>query len=425
MTYEEALDYLASLAPRGWRLGLDRMAELARRSGLEHNLGHGKAKYIHIAGTNGKGSVTAYVQSILIEAGYRTGAFFSPYVYDVRERVQVGRELIPTSDFARLTTELRPIAEALGETAFGGVTEFELKTAIGFRYWTERACDWVALEVGLGGRLDSTNIVDPAASVIVSIGLDHTAILGDTYDAIAREKAGVIKPGKPVVMGCLPREASQVVESEAAARNAPLWRLGREIELIEEDGWTVCLPSRRIAGLRPGLTGAKQPEAMALAVAACEAAGVGADDDGLRRGVANAYAPGRFEQTQFCGKRWVLDGAHNGEAAEVLAETLRAELPGARFTLITGMVRGHEPTRFYTPLVPLVDRAIVVPIDFHRAFPVEELAELMKGVLIVEPSTSVDDAVERACLGENPILVTGSFYLVGEVGRRLGLPGKR
>lgn len=420
MTFEEALDYLAGLAPRGWRLGLDRMAEFARRAGLEHNLGHGSAKYIHVAGTNGKGSVTAYVQSILVEAGCKAGAFFSPFVYDMRERVQVGRELIPKHDFARITQELRPIADALSETEFGGITEFEFKTAIGFRYWTECQCDWVALEVGLGGRLDSTNIIDPAASVIVSIGLDHISVLGDTYESIAKEKAGVIKPGRPVMMGRLPEAACRVVEAEASAQHAPLWRLDHEIELFQEDGWTVRLPGRTITGLRPGLTGAKQPEAMALAIAACVAAGVGADDEAMRRGVSKAYAPGRFEQIQFCGKKWVLDGAHNGEAAAVLADTIRSELPGARLTLITGMVRGHDPARFYTPLAPLIDRAIAVPIDFHRAYPVEELAELTAGVLTLQPSGSVTAAIEEACLGREPVLVTGSFYLVGEVGRRLG-----
>lgn len=422
MTYEEALDYLASLAPRGWRLGLDRMAEFERRAGLEHNLGHGRARYIHVAGTNGKGSVTAYVQSILVEAGCKAGAFFSPYVYDMRERVQVGRDLIPKEDFARITEALRPIADTLSETEFGGITEFEFKTAIGFQYWTECQCDWVALEVGLGGRLDSTNIIDPAASVIVSIGLDHISVLGDTYESIAREKAGVIKPGRPVMMGRLPESARHVVEAEARAQRAPLWRLDHEIELVEDDGWTVRVPGRTVTGLRPGITGTKQPEAMALAVAACVAAGVEADDQALRKGASKAYAPGRFEQAQFGGRRWVLDGAHNGEAAAVLADTLRAELPGSRFTLITGMVRGHDPARFYTPLAPLVDRAIAVPIEFHRAYPVDELSELATGVLKMEPCSSVAEAIERACLDMNPILVTGSFYLVGDIGRRLGLP---
>jgi dihydrofolate synthase/folylpolyglutamate synthase len=224
------------------------------------------------------------------------------------------------------------------------------------------------------------------------------------------------------MMGRLPAAARDVVEAEAKAQNAPLWRLDQEIELVEEDGWTVRVPGRSISGLRPGLTGTKQPEAMALAVAACVAAGVDANDEAIRRGVSGAYAPGRFEQITALGQRWVLDGAHNGEAAQVLADTLRAELPGLRFTLLSGMVRGHDPARFYAPLAPLIDRAVAVPIDFHRAYPVAELAELASGALEMELTSSIDEAIERALRDSNPVLVTGSFYLVGEVGRRLGLP---
>jgi dihydrofolate synthase / folylpolyglutamate synthase len=208
MDYQQAQDYIASLAQRGWRLGLDRMTEFAARADLVGSLGDGDSpKFIHVAGTNGKGSVTAMLQSCLVDQGHRTGAFFSPYVVDPRERIQFGREMISKEDLAAIATKLMPIGESLSETEFGGVTEFEFKTAMGFEYWKQKECDWVALEVGLGGRLDATNIITPASSAIVSISYDHVSILGETLAEIAREKAGVIKPGRPVVVGEMPDEA--------------------------------------------------------------------------------------------------------------------------------------------------------------------------------------------------------------------------
>lgn len=420
MTYDESVAYLSSLAPRGWRLGLDRMAEFARRAGLADNLGDGVTQYLHVAGTNGKGSVTAYLQSALVEAGFRTGAFFSPYVVDLRERVQFGRALIPRRDFARIVTELKPIVDSFSENDFGGVTEFELKTAVGFRYWTEKRCEWVALEVGLGGRLDSTNIVDPACSVIVSIGLDHVGILGDTHAKIAAEKAGIVKPGKPVVVGDLPDSAMDVVVAVSRQREAPLWRLGREVRLERRDGWTVRTPLGEIDGLKPGIPGARQTENMALAVAALHAAKTPVDEDALRRGMAKASVPGRFEQSTLeDGTPVILDGAHNAEAAEALRESLEEAMPGRRFALVAGMVFGHDPSKFFAPLADVVWHGYAAPIGFHRAIPPIELAETVRGIVDLEPCGSLAEALRKARATGLPILVTGSFYLVGEASRRL------
>ncbi|MCH7945095.1 MAG: bifunctional folylpolyglutamate synthase/dihydrofolate synthase, partial [Armatimonadetes bacterium] len=186
LSFDDAVARLGDLRRRGWRLGLDRMQEYVRRLGLQDKLGQpGGPKFIHVAGTNGKGSVVAFLQSMLVEQGFKTGAAYSPYVYDIRERVQLGRKLISKSDFARLAVRLLDVGEDLERTELGGPTEFELKTALGFAYWAEQGAEWVALEVGLGGRLDATNVVDPAASIIVSIGLDHTHILGETLSEIA------------------------------------------------------------------------------------------------------------------------------------------------------------------------------------------------------------------------------------------------
>lgn len=396
------------------------MTEFAKRSGLLEL----DSNFIHVAGTNGKGSVTAYLQSIFAESGFRTGAFFSPYVYEPRERVQFGRELISRPDFARIVSALRPIEMSLSETEFGGVTEFEMKTAVGFKLWQEKHCEWVALEVGLGGRLDSTNIVTPKASVIVSIGLDHTAILGDSYAQIAYEKAGIIKPETPVIVGLLPEEAMTVVESEAQRMNAPIWRLGKEIALTSspQGAYTVRTPNRTVPNLIPGLVGSKQPENIALAVSACIAAGMRAEDTNFQSGVRRAYAPGRFETRELEGRLIILDGAHNSEAAEALVRTLAKQHPGQTFALITGMVSGHDPVRFFSPLSQVAKSAFFAPIDFHRAIVPRMLAETTESLFTTAvPCDSVKEALDRAWLTGLPILVTGSFYLVGEVGNYLGL----
>lgn len=423
MTYEEALAYIASLEPRGWRLGLDRMEAFVGRAGLTDALGaEGGPQFIHVAGTNGKGSVTAYLQSLLVEGGFQTGAFFSPFVYDPRERVQFGREMISREDLAALTAELQPIAESFSDTEFGGITEFEFKTALGFLYWKRKRCEWVALEVGLGGRLDATNVVTPRASVIVSIGLDHTSILGHTLAEIAFEKAGVIKPGVPVVVGQMPDEALCVIEEVARKQAAEIWRFGREVRLGESG--EIVTPKRRHAALTPGIHGSMQGHNLSLAIAALDAAGLELNDRAEERGALAAYAPGRHELIDHNGHRLLFDGAHNPDAAKVLVQGIQDVLePGEKIVLVTGMVAGHEPEVFYREIAPLVRSAHVVPIDFHRALPVEAVGEALSG-LIPAVTTHLSlcegiSAAERDAAKNELIVVTGSFYLVGEVGRTL------
>lgn len=426
MTYQEALAYIASLAPRGWRLGLDRMQAFVDKIGLQDALGAPSGpQFVHVAGTNGKGSVTAYLQSILVESGYRTGAFFSPFVYDPRERVQFGREYIPKEDLARLTEELMPIAESFSETDFGGITEFEFKTALGFLFWKRMKCEWVALEVGLGGRLDATNVVTPRASVIVSIGLDHVSILGHTLAEIAYEKAGVIKPGIPVVVGQMPQEALEVIERVAQEQHAPTWRYGKEI--IWHPTGEVSTPNgRHKTAPKPGISGSMQEHNLSLAVAALDAANASISDKAFVTGSQFAYAPGRFETLEHNGRQILMDGAHNPDAARVLVEGLsKIAKPDQRIILITGMVAGHEPGDFYRELAPLISSAHVVPIDFHRALPPATVSESLQelGVPSIVHATVQEGiaAAEADAAKDDLILVTGSFYLVGEVGRAMGV----
>jgi dihydrofolate synthase/folylpolyglutamate synthase len=400
------------------------MAEFAKRIELPGSIGDGKApKFIHVAGTNGKGSVTAMLQSCLIEQGYRTGAFFSPYVVNPRERIQFGRDMISEQELADLTTKLMPIGESLSETEFGGVTEFEFKTAMGFEFWKQKKCDWVALEVGLGGRLDATNIVEPASSAIVSISYDHVSILGSTLAEIAREKAGIIKPGRPVVVGEMPDEAFEVIEQIAIDNCSLLWKIGREVIWEKSrDGMRITSPYSTI-NLKPGLFGEIQLHNAAVAFSALELAHCIKDRKALEEGFSKAYLPGRFQKIEFKGKRFILDGAHNADSAAVL-QRLLIEAGIHPKICITGMLSGHSPEEFYQTFDQTDTEYFVTPIDFHRTMDPTELSiSLQKLGFNAQVFDSVKAAIDAALKfdGSDDILVCGSFYLVGEVMRQLQL----
>lgn len=400
MTYDEALAYISNMQGRGWRLGLDRMKAFVHRLGLGESLGAGKRpKFIHVAGTNGKGSVTAYSQAILTAAGFRTGGYFSPYVYDIRERVQIDCKPIGREFLADLVTRMQPIADGFEGSEFGEITEFEFKTALGFLFWAERECDWVALEVGLGGRLDATNVVTPSVSVITSIGLDHTEILGDTEAAIAKEKAGIIKPGRPVLVGDVGEEALAEIASIAAAHEAPMLHCPRSSEPIAQY-------NAKLARLAIGMAGVEVSEELAM--------------DALN----GLSLPGRFQRHNYLGTDFVLDGAHNPASARVLAESLLRDFPKRRMILLTGMLGGHDPTPYYNELRGLFDSVIVSSIDFHRAIDTWELESFIRPIVSsCEVRAGVNEAVERSvALAKNDgiVVVSGSFYLVGEVGRFIG-----
>ncbi|HWD37928.1 MAG TPA: folylpolyglutamate synthase/dihydrofolate synthase family protein [Fimbriimonas sp.] len=422
MTYAQAVEAIAALEPRGWRLCLDRMWEFCRRAGLEDALGApGGPQFIHVAGTNGKGSTTAFVESILVAHGYHTGGFYSPYVVDYRERFQLDGHLIPKELLAQLTQELLPIGESLAETDFGGVTKFEFEAGLGFLFWKRSKCDWVALEVGLGGRLDATNVVTPRCSVIVSIGLDHVSILGDTLSRIAVEKAGIIKPGIPVVVGEMEPGALEAIEQRAMECQSEIWRFGQEIRL--EDGWSVVTPAGRHDGLMPSLEGVMQPHNMALAVASLDAAGVPLNDTFLAKGVREAFAPGRFQLVRYQGSQVVLDGAHNRDAGVALLRSIDKRFGNRPWRLVTNMLSGHDPLEFYELFRGRVRSVDLAPIDFVRATPVDVAAKLLEGMLPnIRTHASSLEAYQTACneaASDDLVVVTGSNYLVGDILRAI------
>jgi dihydrofolate synthase/folylpolyglutamate synthase len=337
---------------------------------------------------------------------------------DPRERVQLGRALITKEQLAAVTEALIPHAESFSETEYGGITEFEFKTAVGFEFWKQNRCEWVALEVGLGGRLDATSVVTPRASVIVSIGLDHTQILGDTHAKIAYEKAGIIKPGIPVIIGDMPPEAEEVILGVSVERSAPAWRWGREIIWHERDN-AVETPLGYHLCLKPSLVGVVQNHNLALAVAAIDAAGAYQSEEALSNGARLTSIPGRFQKLEFLNRTVILDGAHNADSVKVLVKSLESQIGDQKLILVTNMLSGHESNDFYAHLSNRIKRAHVVPVDFHRATPVPVMGEKLRAVFtnVTEHTTALDGLTAAAEEADpsDVILVTGSFYLVGEL----------
>ncbi|MCW3099209.1 MAG: folylpolyglutamate synthase/dihydrofolate synthase [Chthonomonadaceae bacterium] len=445
MEFEEALHYMEGLIRFGWKLGNERFEALCAR------LGNPQERYaiVHVAGTKGKGSTTALTAAILQHSGYRVGSYFSPYVFDVRERVQVNGAMIPHADFARLVTLARPHIEALAQTDLGQTTEFELKTLIGFLYFAEQNVDYACIEVGIGGRLDATNLVKPTVTIITNIGLDHTQILGETHALIAAEKAGILKSGVPCFTAADNDEALAVIARIAAERSVPLTQITQsdaeepthdpmqvhwDLEEATDDSlsphqskFRVATPEHLYTDLTLRMHGLYQRFNASCAVAAAESAlhtdGQTLSIHAVRAALAETILPGRMQEiTLRSGTRLILDGAHNGIAAAALhgpITALRAQYGIERLLLVVGMVGGHDPAEVLAPFAPEAAQIYVCQPDWKRALPAEEIAATaLRFTPNVTVIPNVAEAVQAAIDAASPndlILVTGSFYTVGEV----------
>lgn len=439
MKYEDALAYMDWLTTLGWQPGLGRFAELCKRLGEPQD----RFKSVHVAGTNGKGSTTAMIAGILRHAGCKTGMYVSPYVYDIRERVQIDGRMISEDDFSRLVEYMIPYAEELGRTEFGHPTEFEVKTALGFLYFAEQNVDLAVLEVGLGGRLDATNVVTPMVSVITSIGLDHTDRLGTTIPEIAFEKAGIVKPNGHLVTAVTDPAAFDVICRVCEERNSILWQVAQPADSVarfvvrpigrqDRPQTNMVLPASRMEPLRVegvgrvyddlevGMRGEFQYANAATAIGTVEALmrkGIEVPESAIRSGLRDTRMPGRMEIVHR-NPTVILDGAHNQSAASALASAIVGEFVYERLILVMGIASGHSVTDVIGTLAPYADVLIATAASNPRAMPAKSIAEAARGLVreieIVEP---VNQAVERALEIASPhdlVLVTGSFYVVGE-----------
>ncbi|HLT59046.1 MAG TPA: folylpolyglutamate synthase/dihydrofolate synthase family protein [Limnochordales bacterium] len=429
------LAYLRQLRRFGEKPGLARIRFLLERLGNPHTA----YRCVHVAGTNGKGSTAAMIAAVLQAAGYRVGLFTSPHLVRYNERIVVDGGPIPDADLGALLAELREHgAAAAQDPAVGQPTEFEVATAAALAYFARRAVDVAVVEVGLGGRLDSTNVVHPLVSVLTPIGLDHTGVLGDSLAEVAAEKAGIIRPGVPVVCGPQSQPARRVILLRAEELGAPVFLAGRDftwhVESMDARGtrFTVGWGDGWLENLQVPLLGRHQATngAVAAAVARVLAEeGWPVPDQALRQGLSRVRWPGRMELVP--GRPAVLyDGAHNAEGAQVLADGLRTLFPGQRPVFVLGILAEKPIDAMLQVLLPLGRAAVFTAPRDGRSAPADpgELARRAQGLVetaVVEPDPLAALARARELAGPDGLVcVAGSLYLVGELqGRLAGNPG--
>jgi dihydrofolate synthase / folylpolyglutamate synthase len=417
MTYKESLDYLTSLGRFGIKLGLERTRALLHTLGDPHELFQG----VHVAGTNGKGSVCAMLASILQAGGYRVGLMPKPHLVSYTERIQVDQRPIAESDFAALLTEIQPaISKVAAE--HGPPTEFEILTSAALYYFARAGIDLLVCEVGLGGRLDSTNVLDLGVEVITNIALDHTQHLGSTLEAIAAEKAGILKPDSLAITAAQP-PALSVIEAAAQRQRIPLLRLGHEIEVQAIDReWagiqaTITTPAGTYRDLRVPLLGLHQAENAALAVAAIDglrSRGWDISDGALRDGLARTRWPGRLEVIDR-HPIVLVDGAHNPAGLERSLAAVRNLAKGRPLAIVFGAMKDKDLPTMLSQLRDMGAPVIFSAIDWHRAAAPADLARRFGQPAEVAASAKAAITRARERAGANGLVfVCGSLYLVGE-----------
>ena len=415
MTYEEALKYIHSVNWVGSKLGLERTRELLGKLGDPHK----KLKFVHIAGTNGKGSTAAMLASILEKAGYRTGLYTSPFINRFNERMQVNGEQIPDDTLAELTLRIQPYADAMEDAP----TEFELITALAMEYFLRENCDIVVLEVGMGGELDSTNVIGvPEAAVIAAMGLDHVKELGPAMADIARAKAGIIKAGGAVVSYGGNPEADEVFAQVCRERGASLRR--PDFSRIAPGAFDLDGQSFSYgdwADLRIPLAGRYQLNNAAVVLETVEvlrSRGWQISGEAVRQGMASARWPARFEVLRR-DPVFIVDGGHNPHGIQATAESLQRLFPGRKITFVTGVMADKDVESILGLIVPLAEQFFTVRPENPRAMKAEELARRIRALgAKATPCESVADGVARAVEAEGQDGVAcalGSLYMSGEV----------
>lgn len=437
-TYNQALDYLYSFVD----YSLKHASELAkadfnlgRMRQLMAALGNPQDAYptIHVAGTKGKGSVSALCASALQTAGYKTGLYTSPHLQDFCERIQVNGEAIAHAELAALVEEIKPAVARIQN-----LTTFELTTALAFLHFARKNVNAAVIEVGLGGRLDATNIITPRVSVITSLSYDHTAVLGTTLTMIATEKAGIIKAGVPVVSSPQKSEALKLLEKVSAGWHAPLTLIGRDVifssDIRSLDGQTfkiyplkrpgtASLSEKKLATqnipYKIPLLGAHQLENAVTAYAALKASGLNVTDEAIRKGFAEVRWPARFEIARRENPTIIFDSAHNQDSFEKLAQTLETYFPGRKVTLIFGVSEDKHLGEMLVAIKPLLERVIATHADHPRALEPQKIVEMAQRLgLAYEAVVPVEAALNRALdLSQKDgsiVLSAGSIFVTAE-----------
>lgn len=422
MDYQAALEYISSFGRFGSRPGLERMRWLLER--LDHP--EKSMGFIHVAGTNGKGSTTAFVHSILQAAGKRVGMFTSPYLEAFTNRIGVNGQDIDEGKLAELVARMQPFLEEVNASELGPITQFEVTTVLALLYYRETEVELVAWETGLGGRLDATNVVTPLVSVITNIGLEHTEVLGNSLAEIAGEKAGIIKQGVPLVTAVEDEEAWRVIAEQATDLDAPLWRLGRDFH-CQRGAFSLAgqsLSYRDQLGLTMqldiSLLGEHQCRNATLAVAAVrqlEQQGIDIPHLAYEQGLSRTCWPGRLE-IMSQAPLILVDGAHNPHGTGVLRQALLDYFPGRKIVMVLGILKDKERQEMFGHLLPLASRVFFTAPQYGRATDPEILLrDAASFDVMATTTTSVPEAIDRAMatLGEGEmLLIAGSLYTVAE-----------
>ena len=421
MTYQEALTYIHSISWRGSKPGLERI------SGMMEQLGNVQEdlKFIHIAGTNGKGSVSAMLSSVLTAAGYRTGLFISPYLMRFNERMQVNGMPISDEELAEIIAEVQPVAESMAERP----TEFEIITAAAFLWFARQKCDIVVLETGLGGRLDATNLISKnVCAVITNLGMDHTEYLGNTLGEIAGEKCGILKPGCPVVAYRSAPEAMKVIRARAKELECPVRTADfGKIKALSADLQGQTFQYKQFPELTVHLLGAHQLKNAAVAletISVLRKAGWEIPDEAVVQGMDATRWPGRFEVLQD-NPLVIVDGAHNPQGVESLIAAVKEYLPGQHIVCVTGVLADKDWKPMMDRLKTVVSDFVAVTPDSPRALGNVRLARYLTDR---EHWVSVADDVEKGLTGAlerakatgGMVLACGSLYMAADVRRFFG-----
>ncbi len=392
-SYQDSLKFLSDLEIYGIKLGLEQVSELFSRVGTPQE----KLRFIHVAGTNGKGSVCAMLAACLKEAGFKTAFYSSPHLVSVRERFRINGKAIPENDLSRIIEMLKP--HILEMKAAGRCpTFFEVTTAIAGIYFAEEKVDFVVWETGMGGRFDATNVVTPSVSVITGIGIDHTEHLGTTEEEIAFEKAGIIKPGIPVFCGKLSRKAAKVVEEKASQCNSP-----------------VIHPEKSLGSIKVSLQGRIQEKNARLVLAILNFLAIGTKMEMKKAvaGLSKTVWPARFQALRDGS---ILDGSHNPQAISILIDNLDEDFPNEKFTVIFGCLADKDSESIFRLLDKVADEFIFVPIKGSRkSLSPDELEQACTKVSdkAIRKADSVREALDMP--HRKRFLITGSLYLAGQV----------
>ena len=421
MTYNEALEYIHSISWTFCKPGLDRIGELCEKLGDPQN----SLRFVHVAGTNGKGSFCSMLNSVLMESGLKVGLYTSPYIRFFNERMCVDGQPISNEELAELTEYVRPIADSMTDKP----TEFELITAIAFEFFKRHECDVVVLEAGMGGRLDSTNIIrDPYLSVITGIALDHTAFLGDTVEKIAAEKAGIIKDNAPVLFGGDDNNAAEVIEAVAREKDSAFYRVDySKLTNIRPSLEGATFDIGEYKDMSIGLLGMYQPRNASVVINAVQILrrrGIEITDDALRAGLSKAKWQGRFEIISR-DPLMIFDGAHNPQGISSAVESIKTYFGENKVYLLTGVLRDKDYTFIAKELSRIAAKAFTLTPDSPRALNSAEYADTLCAAGIDATSyetlgEALTASTEAARQDNVPLICLGSLYVYSQLMEEMG-----